>query len=561
MRRRTTPRCAAQLLDNSATRTATATACASCPTASRSSLYDGQRDLGPRPLARRAVEEEHARRSASAIDFIKQKWPDLLKMGRAGKLQMWPVGWITQYARATRSCSFCTAKNIGQSNYSRFALPEYDELYRKTKKIPAGPERNALYRKMTDIVDAQNPWDLGVYQIENTLVRPWVVGYKKHVFHEHAWKYLRPRRRAAEGGEVTRRERSCQRRQATGFVADRNCSLPRDARGRRVNATAYSPVACDAARRCTLRMPILLQTFAKPRHRPRTPTHDDRELTRRVRDVSRCARHAIGRRGQRLGRRRTLAVRPESRRVWRDDPDFRFAPAALNSRARHRAREPAPVTSATLQREKNDDGPTPTCLPTEIPRALAVRRFPALWPSLTITSFGAQITNLALPLTAALLLHATPLQMGMLVALETLPFALVSLHAGVLIDRMRKLPVVIVVGPRARRGARWSCRLPRSPTAVDRGAVRRRLLLRRAERRRRRRLPGAARADGGPQAARRGERQDLARRDVGRAGRSRSRRRADPAADGAVRDPARRGRVPRLGADAAARARARRRSA
>ena len=35
------------------------------------------------------------------------------------------------------------------------------------------------------------------------------------------------------------------------------------------------------------------------------------------------------------------------------------------------------------------------------------------------------------------------MQMGVLVALETLPFALVSLHAGVLIDRVRKLPIVI----------------------------------------------------------------------------------------------------------------------
>lgn len=69
--------------------------------------------------------------------------------------------------------------------------------------------------------------------------------------------------------------------------------------------------------------------------------------------------------------------------------------------------------------------------------------FVKLWTSLTITSLGAQITNLALPLTAALLLHATPMQMGVLVALETLPFALVSLHAGVLIDRVRKLPIVI----------------------------------------------------------------------------------------------------------------------
>jgi MFS family permease len=72
-----------------------------------------------------------------------------------------------------------------------------------------------------------------------------------------------------------------------------------------------------------------------------------------------------------------------------------------------------------------------------------LRDFRRLWLSLTVTSFGAQITNLALPLTAALLLHATPLQMGILVALETLPFALVSLHAGVLLDRVRKLPIVI----------------------------------------------------------------------------------------------------------------------
>ena len=69
--------------------------------------------------------------------------------------------------------------------------------------------------------------------------------------------------------------------------------------------------------------------------------------------------------------------------------------------------------------------------------------FRKLWMSLTITAFGAQISNLALPLTAALLLQATPFQMGVLIALETLPFALVSLHTGVLLDRVRKLPIVI----------------------------------------------------------------------------------------------------------------------
>jgi MFS family permease len=72
--------------------------------------------------------------------------------------------------------------------------------------------------------------------------------------------------------------------------------------------------------------------------------------------------------------------------------------------------------------------------------------FRRLFASSTITAFGAQVTNLALPLTAALLLSATPFEMGVLVALETLPFALVSLHAGVLIDRVRKMPVLIACG-------------------------------------------------------------------------------------------------------------------
>src|SRR5882672_4521897 len=69
--------------------------------------------------------------------------------------------------------------------------------------------------------------------------------------------------------------------------------------------------------------------------------------------------------------------------------------------------------------------------------------FVRLWTSLTITHFGGQITFLALPLTGALLLDATPFEMGVLTALEALPFALFGLFAGVLVDRAPKLPIII----------------------------------------------------------------------------------------------------------------------
>lgn len=67
-----------------------------------------------------------------------------------------------------------------------------------------------------------------------------------------------------------------------------------------------------------------------------------------------------------------------------------------------------------------------------------------LWTSILTSSFGNQIMMLALPLTAAVLLHATPTQMGLLMAMELAPFLLVSLPAGVWLDRVRKLPVYVV---------------------------------------------------------------------------------------------------------------------
>jgi MFS family permease len=79
--------------------------------------------------------------------------------------------------------------------------------------------------------------------------------------------------------------------------------------------------------------------------------------------------------------------------------------------------------------------------PTDLLRDRTYRR---LWTSILISSFGGQVTLLALPLTGAVLLHATPTQMGLLTAMEVLPFALFSLPTGVWLDRIRKLPVYVI---------------------------------------------------------------------------------------------------------------------
>lgn len=56
---------------------------------------------------------------------------------------------------------------------------------------------------------------------------------------------------------------------------------------------------------------------------------------------------------------------------------------------------------------------------------------------------GTAVTNVALPLTAVLVLGATPAQMGLLAAAGSFPNLLFGLIAGVWIDRVRRKPVLI----------------------------------------------------------------------------------------------------------------------
>ena len=70
--------------------------------------------------------------------------------------------------------------------------------------------------------------------------------------------------------------------------------------------------------------------------------------------------------------------------------------------------------------------------------------FLKLWAGDTISQFGSQVTLLAVPTVAILLLHAGPFQVGLLSALEFLAFPTLGLVAGVTADRLRRRPIMIV---------------------------------------------------------------------------------------------------------------------
>lgn len=69
--------------------------------------------------------------------------------------------------------------------------------------------------------------------------------------------------------------------------------------------------------------------------------------------------------------------------------------------------------------------------------------FRRLWLAQTISQVGSQISYLAVPLTAAVTLDATPFEMGLLTATGSLPSLITGLFAGVLVDRRARRPVLI----------------------------------------------------------------------------------------------------------------------
>src|SRR5918997_1210788 len=72
--------------------------------------------------------------------------------------------------------------------------------------------------------------------------------------------------------------------------------------------------------------------------------------------------------------------------------------------------------------------------------------FLKLWSARTISILGSQFTRLALPLTAALVLRASPAAMGLLAAAGSAPIPPFRPGPGAWVDRLPRRPVLVACG-------------------------------------------------------------------------------------------------------------------
>ena len=151
-----------------------------------------ERSSQPTPVYKQIDELWKKSMDAIGIRFVVRKgqFPELLKQSKAGQLMSWGLAWSSSVPDAESFEDVFYGPNAGQSNHSRFDLPEFNRLFEESQQLPDGPERNALYLRMNKLMLAYAPWKLGVHRIYTDLMQPWVHGYRRHPVMRGWWQFV-----------------------------------------------------------------------------------------------------------------------------------------------------------------------------------------------------------------------------------------------------------------------------------------------------------------------------------------------------------------------------------
>ena len=123
--------------------------------------------------------------------FNVAKWPDINKQAKAGKVQMWQLGWTADYPDAENFFQNLYGPNTEAGvNYAHFKNVQFDALYERARKMPSSPERTAIYNEMNKLVAVYAPWIPQTHRLRSELSQPWLVGYVRHPIMNAPWLYV-----------------------------------------------------------------------------------------------------------------------------------------------------------------------------------------------------------------------------------------------------------------------------------------------------------------------------------------------------------------------------------
>ena len=131
------------------------------------------------------------------LDSIKIKmttksmpFAEALKLEKQCKTMFKASAWIADYPDADNFMQLFYGKNIKITNNGCVKIPEYDRLYEQAQKMAPSPERDAIYAKMSRLLEVYMPVQVIGARYRNILAQPRVIGFKKHPILPAEWMYI-----------------------------------------------------------------------------------------------------------------------------------------------------------------------------------------------------------------------------------------------------------------------------------------------------------------------------------------------------------------------------------
>ncbi len=121
------------------------------------------------------------------VEFKSAKWPENLKAGRAGKLQIWALASSASGPDSQGMITRYYGPQAGNQNFPRFKLPALDAIHDKLTILPDGPERAELFREVRKLAIAYMPYKLHVHRFIADMHDASVQGYRRPVGWSDWW--------------------------------------------------------------------------------------------------------------------------------------------------------------------------------------------------------------------------------------------------------------------------------------------------------------------------------------------------------------------------------------
>ncbi|UJA05338.1 heme-binding protein [Acinetobacter johnsonii] len=115
---------------------------------------------------------------------------EALKLEKQCKTMFKTSAWIADYPDADNFMQLFYGKNINITNNGCVKIPEYDRLYEQAQKMIPSPERDAIYAKMSRLLEVYMPVQVIGARYRNILAQPRVIGFKKHPILPAEWMYI-----------------------------------------------------------------------------------------------------------------------------------------------------------------------------------------------------------------------------------------------------------------------------------------------------------------------------------------------------------------------------------